>query len=144
MSETGELVLGRDRLLHPGLDAFRRPDLVEHLHRPVGGAAVQRTFQRPEARRHRRVHVGECGGRDARGERRGVEPMFGLQDETGVEDLRGLRIRVEAGHLHEVRRVAERRVGRDGLLTASPADVRREDRRKLRGQTDRFGVLGFA
>ena len=50
---------------------------------------------------------------------------------------------VETRHAREVRGVSQRLLGRHRLLAAPAADVGREDRRQLRGEADRFSVLGL-
>ncbi len=70
--------------------------------------------------------------------------MLGLQDEACVQDLGGARMAfVDAGHAHEVRGVIEGWLGRDRLLAAPAPHVRGQDRRQLRGETDRLAVLGL-
>ena len=70
--------------------------------------------------------------------------MLGLKDEARVEDLGRARMRfIEPCHPREVRGVPEGRVGRDRLFAAPPADVRREDRRQLRRESDRLAVFGL-
>src|SRR5439155_9306136 len=102
--ETGELVLALDGRVDELLDVLGRTDLLEHLHRPVGRAAVQRSLERTERRGHRGVHVGVRACDDARGERRCVQAVPGLNDEARVEDLGRPRVHfVETRHAREVR-----------------------------------------
>jgi len=144
VAEPGELVLARDRPLDPRRDVRGRPDLIEHLHRPVGRAAVERTLQRAERRGHRGVQVRVRRRGHPRDERRRVQAMLGLEDEARVQDRRRARVLLIApGHLGEVRGVPERGVRRDRLLALPPADVVREDRRHLRDQANGLLVLGL-
>ena len=142
VAEAGELVLRGDRLFDPRFGALGRADLIEHLHRPVGRAAVKGSLQRAKSGGHRGVHVGVRPGGDPRRKGGRVEAVLGLQDEAGVQDLGGARM-VEAGHLREVGGVAERRIRGDWLFAPPPADVRGEHRRQLRGEAQRLRVLRF-
>ena len=143
VAEAGELVLRRKASLDECLDPVGRADLVEHLHRPVGRAPVERSLERAHRGRDRGVHVRERRRGDPRRERRRVEAVLGLEDEACVEDLRGARMR-EPGHLREARGMSKRRVRRNRLLPPTAPDIRRQDRRELRREADRFAVLGLA
>ncbi len=66
-------------------------DVEQHLHDVGVGAAVQRALQRADRRDDGRVDVGERRGGDARGERRRVQLVVGVQHERDVERARGQR-----------------------------------------------------
>ena len=68
-------------------------DLEQHLHHFRVGAAVQRAFQRADAGDDRRVHVGQRRRRDARGKRRGVQLVIGVQRQRDVHRAHGRRAR---------------------------------------------------
>ena len=71
-------------------------------------------FRAPIARDDRRVDVGERRRGDARGERRRVQLVIGVQDQRDVERARRQRARPLAGqHVEEVRGVAEHRIRLD-------------------------------
>ena len=144
VAKAGELVLLRDRLLDERGNVVGRGDLLEHLHRPVGRAAVERPLQRAEGRGHRGVEVRVRRRGHPRDERRRVQPVLGLEDEARVQHRRRARVLLLGpGHLGEVLGVPERRVRRDRLLALPPADVAREDRRHLRHEAQRLRVLGL-
>ena len=129
----------------PSATLAAEPNSLEHRHRRLVGAAVQRPLQRADRRDDRGVHVGVRAGDDARGERRGVHLVLGVEDHRDLERARLLgRRRLAAQHRQEVLRVPERRVGSDGGLAAAPALVARDDRRQLRDQRDGLPVLARA
>ena len=65
-----------------------RADLDQQPHHFGVGAAVQRALQRADRADGRRVDVGQRRGRDARGERRGVQLVIGVQRQRDVEGAR--------------------------------------------------------
>ena len=60
-------------------------ELFDQLHRRFVGAAVQRAAQRADAADDGGVEVGQGGDDRARGERRGVELMFGVKNQRHVD-----------------------------------------------------------
>jgi hypothetical protein len=75
-------------------------------------------FERPDGGHHRGVNVGERGSRHARGKRRGIELVIGVERERNVEGANGRRVGPLTGeHVEEVRRVAHRRIGRNRSTT---------------------------
>ena len=110
MAEAEELLLALEHLAHRGGRALRRSPLLEELHRRRVRAAVQRAAERGDRRDDRGGQVGARARDDARGERRRVHLVLGVQDHRDVEDARGALARALAGeHREEVLRVAERR-----------------------------------
>ncbi len=65
------------------------PDRLQAAHDLLVRAAVQRPGQRAQGGDDGRVHVGERGGADARGEGRRVHRVVGVQHQACVEDLSG-------------------------------------------------------
>ena len=101
-------------------------------------------FSAPIARDDRRVDVGERGRRDARGERRRVQLVIGVQDQRDVERARRQAARPLAGqHVEEIRRVAEHRIRLDRPAAALHPAHRRDERADLRGQPDGLAVVGL-
>ena len=95
----------------PRLDVRLRPrriaDLAEHREDVFVGAAVPRALERRHGRRQRGVHVGQRRHRHARGERRGIELVIGVEDQPHVEHVRHLRRgRAAVEQMEKARRVA--------------------------------------
>ena len=116
-------------------------DLDQHLHHFRIGAAVQRSLERADAGDDRRVDVGQRRRRDARGERRGIELVIGVQRQRDVHraDLGRIRTAAEQ-HVEEVGGVPHRRIGRDrsaALLHASPG---RDEAGDLAGEADGLAI----
>jgi hypothetical protein len=70
-----------------------RADLDQQLHHVGVGAAVQRTLQRADRADDRRIEIGQCRRGDARGERRRVQLVIGVQRQRDVEGARRQRAR---------------------------------------------------
>ena len=121
------------------------PDLVEHVHHVLVGAAVQRSFERADGRRDRRVHVRERGRGDPCGEGRRVQFVVGMQDQGDVEGLRVLGVRDRTvQHVQEIGGVAQVRIRRDGIGAAGDPMPGGGNGRELGGQPDGFAQVGFA
>ncbi len=84
MAKAHDLGLLRQGIHHPFLRAIGRPDVVEHFHRLLVGAAVERAFERSAGARDRGIHVGQGRSRDARGKSRGVEFVIGIENQNRV------------------------------------------------------------
>ena len=63
----------------------RRIETLDQLHRRLVGAAVQRPAQGSDRAADGRVKVRQRRGDDPRGKGRGVELVFGVQDQRGVK-----------------------------------------------------------
>ncbi len=119
-------------------------DVEQHLHDVGVRAAVQRPLQRADGADDRRMHVGQRRRRDARGERRGVQLVIGVQHQRHVEGARRERRRPLPGqHVEEVRRVSQRRVGIDVPAAGGHAAPRRDERAELPRQADGLAVVGL-
>ena len=143
MTEAHDLRLFRERIHHPAFGAIRGLDLVEHLHRLLVRAAVERAFQRSARARDRRIHVGQRRGGDARGEGRGVEFVIGVKDENRVHhpDL-PIRRHFAAELVKEIAR--QRQIGpfRQRILAVLNPKTVRDQRRHLRDQAHRLADVG--
>ena len=123
------------RLPDPRLGLRRRPDLLDHQHDLLVGAAVERALQGADGRDDRRVQVGQRGGGHARGERGGVELVVGVQDERDVEGLLLERVGFRAAqHVEEVGGERELRVRRHERLAPADPLPGGDERRHLRGE----------
>ena len=144
VAEAHQLALLREGALHPRVDRDLAAcavavDVLEHLHRHLVGAAVERALERADAAADRAVHVGLGRGDRAAREGRRVEVVLRVEDERHVEDLRGEFVGLLAAHHpEEVRRVVERRVGGDRRLAVERHLARSDDRRDLREQALRL------
>ena len=142
MTEAHQPPLLRERLLGERVHVGDFPDLDERPHDRFPGAAVQRTLQRADAARDRRVHVG-VGRRDhARRERRRVELVLGVEREARIERLHRRRRRARpCQHVEEVGGVRQIGRGRHGVLAAPHAMVRRDGGGELCREPDRLAVV---
>ena len=124
-------------VLDPLLGIAHRRDLLEHRLHVRRRAAVERPGERADRRRERRTAVGPRRGDDARGERRGVQPVLGRADPVGVDRLDGLRVGLAAPLEQELlrRRLPLRDDVRRDLVGVPVGDPRRarDDPHHLRG-----------
>ena len=145
MAESGNLDLARQLAANRLVDALGRrvlADLDEQPHHIGIRAAVERSLERADGADDGRVEVGEGRGRDARGERRRVQLVVGVQHQRDVEGARRERARPRPGqHVEKVRRVPERRIRLDGTAAGLQPAVGRDQARQLRGQTHRLAVV---
>ena len=117
-------------------------ELEQHLHDFRVRAAVQRPFERADRGDDRGVDVGQRGRGDARGERRRVQLVIGVQHQRDVERANRRRVRPLAGqHVEEVCRVAHRRIGRDRSAAGLEPSPRGDERADLRRQPHGLAVL---
>ena len=145
MADAVERLLRLETRPHAFGDAIRRAELLEHRHRGLVRAAVQRPLERADRADDRRVHVGVRAGDDAGGERRRVHLVLGVEDHRDLEGARLLRgRRLAAQHREEVLGIAQRRVRLDDRLAAAAPLVAGDDRRQLRDQGDRLPPLVLA
>ena len=98
MAEAHDARLVGERLADPALRLGGILDLLHHEHDLLVGPAVERPFERADARHYRGMNVAEGGGGDAGGEGRGVELVIGVEDEGHVEGLGGERSGLLAAH----------------------------------------------
>ena len=134
------------RILGPGDEArdvaAGVADRFEHLDRGLVRAAVQRTPQRVDAGRDRRVEVRVRGADETHGRRRAVLLVVGVQDQQllqRVHDRRADLVRLgrhREHHPHEVLDEIERVVGVEERLADRRLVRIRGDRRQLRDQAD--------
>ena len=88
MTEAEELLLALEHRVHRGRRLLRRAPLLEERHRRGVRTAVQRTAERSDPGDDGRGQVGARARDDARGERRGIHLVLGVQDHRDVEDAR--------------------------------------------------------
>ena len=139
MAEAGDLQLAREPILGPGAHGHRprirdRPEHAQHF---FVRAAVQRPGQRADRGRHHRVRVGQRRPGHARGERRRVHLVLGVQDQRDVHRVRDQRLGLLAGQdVEEVRGMAEVGMALDRIVAVADALPGRDDRRQLGDQAD--------
>ena len=92
MAEADDHFLVRDARADVLLRFVGRLVALLDLERDLVGAAVLRAAQRADGAGDRRVHVGAGAGDHARGERRGVELVLGVEDERGVHRVHPARV----------------------------------------------------
>ena len=90
MAEADDHFLVRDARADVLLGLVRRVVALLDLERDFVGAAVLRAAQRADRAGDRRVHVGARAGDHARGERRRVELVLGVEDERRVHRMHPL------------------------------------------------------
>ena len=96
---------------------------------------MRRARQRGDRRNDRGMQIRLGADHHARGERRSIRAVLGMQNEIAVDQLRGIGARFLAGqHPEQIGGVAERRVGGDRLLAGADARMRGDDHRHLRRQ----------
>ena len=93
MPESHDLCLGFEFFLQPIFRAIRRLNLLEHFHRLFVCAAMQRTFERPDRRRHRRINARQRRSGHSRRKRRRVELVIGIKIKNRVHHPRLPRLR---------------------------------------------------
>src|SRR5690606_26089567 len=87
MPETHDLFLAREHFLHAATRFPGRIELLDKLHGGLVCSSVQRATQRADSAGNGGMKVRQGAGNDARGKRRGIEFMFGVQDQRGIERL---------------------------------------------------------
>ena len=90
VAESHHHLPGGEPLLQPGDDPIEGTDLGQGFEHLFIGTPMERPLQRPDRRHDPRMHVRTGGDDRPCGERRGVELVFGIEDEGRAED-RGLR-----------------------------------------------------
>ena len=85
MAEAHDLGLLRELYPSSTSPRDRRLDFIEHLHRLLIRAAVQRTLERAAGTRDRRIHIRQRRRRHPRRKGRGVEFMIGVENEDRVQ-----------------------------------------------------------
>jgi hypothetical protein len=104
---------------------------------------VQRAAEGGDAGGDRSREVGARSGDHARGERRCVHLVLGVQDHRHVEDVRLARVGpLAVQHREEVLGVRELGIGRDWLQTLAPPVLSRDRRRQRRDQARRRVEIG--
>jgi hypothetical protein len=115
--------------------AGRIADLGGHLLDRLGGAAVQRAFERADGGDDGGVHVRERGGGDAGRKGRGVGAMLSVEQEVEVHGVDGFLARLLAfEHVEEVGGVRKRGQWRHWLEAAADAVVGGDDGGDLGGE----------
>ena len=120
MAEAHEPLAARESVAHPLLGVLRGThlgQLVDHL---GGGASMEWALHRADGARHGRRDVRAGGGDDPCGERGGVEPVLGTDDEVRVEGANRAVIGTVAAQLvEEAFDQVKRRVGIDRFLSGA-------------------------
>src|SRR5436190_1158844 len=96
MAEAHDALTRVESVADPLLGIAQRFDLVEHRLDVRRRASVERARQRPDSRRERRAAIGPGRRRDARSERRCVEPVLGGANPVRVDRLDVTRIGLAA------------------------------------------------
>ena len=147
MPEAGDLFLARQLRAH---DRFRLPrrrvlsDVQQQPHDVRVGPAVQRPLQGANCGDDGGVDVGEGRRRHARGERRGVQLVIGVQNQRDIEGTRRETARPLARqHVEEIRGVTQDRIRRDRSGARVLASHRRDERADLRRQPHGLAIVGL-
>ena len=145
MTEAGNLLLARELRAHDFLGFLDRrvlPDVEQHLHHFRIRAAVQRTFERPNASNNGRVNVRQRRGNHTRGKCGRIQLVVRMKNQRDVEGLRGQAAGPVAGeHVEEVRRVTEHRIWRNRTSSPVHSAHRRDERARLRREPYRLAVV---
>ena len=84
MAKAHDLGFLREFIFQPRFRTIRCLDFIEHTHRLLIGAAMQRPLERAACTRHRRVNIRQRRRRHPCRKSRGVKFMIGIQNKNRV------------------------------------------------------------
>jgi len=143
MAEPHYRFLGGALALHVLGGARGIADLLRHPHHVLRRAAVRGTGKRSDGCGDRRVQIRLGAGDHARGERRSVRAVLGVQDHVHVHEARRFRSRaLSLQHVQEVGGMAQSRIRRHRRAAVADVIVRSDDHRHLRREPETLAQRG--